>query len=165
MRVKKLIIRWSVVTSALIAAFWLIWYWFAGSVPIMTSIKITESWIIYLPFGISRWWDILVGPIWSTIIILFLTNPRLKDADIAAGLAASLVVSLGAGLVAGLGASLAASLAAGLATGLLVGLGTGLIFGLGVSLVLSLVFGLAALIRLIIDQKFWKKAGDWLMVK
>ena len=68
-RKQKLMIRWSIVTGGLIALFWAIWYLATGEVPIVTSIKMTPNWNYVLPFGISRWWDILIGPIWSLIKI------------------------------------------------------------------------------------------------
>jgi len=93
----KLIVRWSLVTAGLIAFFWTIWYLVAGNVPIVTSIKMTETWTIQLPFGISRWWDILIGPIWATAIILISTSERItKDEDFVIGLVAGLGAGLGA---------------------------------------------------------------------
>jgi len=88
----KLMLRWSLVTGGLIALFWAIYYLIAGSVPTVTSIKMTETWTLSSPLGISRWWDILIGPIWSIIIIYLLTKFKDEDDD--------LVVGLGAGLVA-----------------------------------------------------------------
>jgi len=115
MRTQKLMFRWSLVTGGLIALFWAIYSLSTGSVPIVTSVKMTSTWTMSLPFGISRWWDILIGPIWSIIIISFLTKLKDKD-DI-------------------LGASLAFGLGASLAFGLTFGLGAGLLFGLAFCLV------------------------------
>jgi len=74
MRKQKLMIRWSILTACLVAMFWTIWYLIAGYVPVVASIKITPNWVYVLPFNISRWWDVLIGPIWSTTIIFLLTN-------------------------------------------------------------------------------------------
>jgi len=150
-------LRWSLVTGGLIALFWAIYYLIAGSVPTVTSIKMTETWTLSSPLGISRWWDILIGPIWSIIIIYLLTKFKDEDDD--------LVVGLGAGLVAGLGVGLGAGLVADLGVSLVVGLGVslvaGLVAGLGISLVVGLVVGLGvglgALIKFI--------ASQWLMAK
>lgn len=90
----KLMFRWSLLTTGLIALFWTIWYLIAGSVPTITSIKMTDTWTYFLPFGISRWWDILIGPIWSTIIILLLTTFKVKDDDWPAGLVFGLAFGL-----------------------------------------------------------------------
>ncbi len=59
-RTKQLMVRWSLVTSDLIALFWSIYYLIAGSVPTVSSIKMTGTWTISLLFGISLWWDILI---------------------------------------------------------------------------------------------------------
>jgi len=66
----KLMIRWSILTAAVIVLFWTIYYLIVGKVPVVTSIGITGIWTYVLPFGISRWWDVLIGPIWSVVIIL-----------------------------------------------------------------------------------------------
>ena len=134
-KTKQLILRWSLVTGGLIALFWAIWYLITGEVPVVTSIKISSNWTYVLPFGVSRWWDILIGPIWSTIIILLLTSKKLKgDKDRIFGLVVGLIVSLGVSLVASLGA------------------------GLGVSLVVGLGVGLGALIKFIASQ--WLMAKE-----
>src|SRR4030042_1659006 len=67
-RKRKLMWRWSLITAGLIALFWTMWYLITGQVPVMTSIKMTPELTWQLPFGISRWWDILIGPIWSFIL-------------------------------------------------------------------------------------------------
>jgi len=142
-RKKKMIIRWSIVTSAVIAIFWTTWYLICGSVPVVTSIKMTPNWTYVLPFGISRWWDVLVGPIWSTILILLLTSQWLKeDERLTDALTVGLVFGLPFGLVFGLGFGLDLGLGFGLAVGLVYGLGTGLVFGLGTRLGTGLGFGL-----------------------
>jgi hypothetical protein len=161
-------LRWSLVVGGLIALFWVIYYLIVGSVPTVTSIKMTETWTMSLPFGISRWWDIMFGPIWSIIIIYLLTKLKGKDDDLVAalvvGLGVSLIVGLVAGLTVGLGAGLGVSLifglAAGLGVSLIVGLGAGLGVSLTVGLGAGLIFGLVALIKLI-----WAKVGNWFMAK
>ena len=95
----KLIVRWSMVTAGLIALFWISWYLVSGSVPVATSIRITPNWTVALPFSISRWWDVLIGPIWSSILILFFTNKQVRKGD---DLVFGLVSGLGYGLVFGL---------------------------------------------------------------
>lgn len=144
-RTKQLIIHWSIRTGGLITLFWTVWYLVIGEVPTITSIKMTESWIYVLPFGISRWSDILIGPIWSTIIILLLTGKRLKNnKDLVAGLVAGLIVGLLYGLVFGLGTGLGICLCVGLGVGLVVKLATELIAGPNVELVCGLVVKLGA---------------------
>ena len=101
----KLIWRWSLVTAGLIALFWTVWYLINGSVPMVTSIKMTPTWTIELPFSVSRWWDVLIGPIWSTIIIipLFTDEKNIgEDEDLVFGLVFGLAFGLPIGLVFGL---------------------------------------------------------------
>lgn len=87
----KLMWRWLIVTATVIALFWTIWYLATGSVPTVTSLKMTETWTINLGFGISRWWDILIGLIWSIIIILIFTSEKIqKDEDLGVGLVVGL---------------------------------------------------------------------------
>ena len=145
-RRRKLMLRWSILTAAAIALFWTIYYLVVGSVPVVSSIRLTPDSIFTLPFGISRWWDILLGPIFSCIFVLLFTNKKImKDED--------LVFGLGVGLVSGLGA------------GLGVGLGVGLVVGLVFGLVVGLVVGLVTLLKYIFSKKFWKTASDWMMAR
>ena len=89
----KLMWRWSLITAGTIVLFWTIWYLIAGQVPVTTSIKMTENWTIQLPFSISRWWDVLIGPIWSIVLISLFTNERItKDKDLGVGLVFGLFV-------------------------------------------------------------------------
>ena len=137
-RKRKLMWRWSLITASLIALFWTIWCLVTGQVPVMTSIKMTPEWTWQLPFGISHWWDILIGPIWSVILISLFTNKRItKNEDLVFGLAV------------------------GLAVGLVVGLAVGLVFGLAV----GLGVGLGTLIKWALSKRFWKSVGYWLIAK
>ena len=140
--------RWSLITAGLIALFWAIWYLAAGSVPVVTSIKMTGNWTLELPFGVSRWWGILIGPIWSIALISLSTSEIIKkDEDLVIGLIVGLAVGLLFGLVVGLDADLVVGLGFGLVLGLAVGLVVGLFSGLdnslGLGLGFSLFFGLA----------------------
>lgn len=53
------------------AIFWMIWFFLNGSIsiPLTVAFKTDGGRIIYLPFLISRWWDILFSGIWMAIII------------------------------------------------------------------------------------------------
>ena len=134
---KVLVWRWSFITALTITGFWTLWYFINGQVPVVTDIKMTEEWILKLPFGISRWWDILIGPIWSIIIISLFANQRVrKDKD----LIFFLVAGLGFGLVAGLS----------------FGLGFGLVFGLSFGLIFGLGFGLGFVLRYLLQKNFGK---------
>ncbi|MDD5331572.1 MAG: hypothetical protein PHE43_01980 [Candidatus Nanoarchaeia archaeon] len=152
---QKLIVRWSILTAGLIALFWAVWYLINGSVPVVNEIKMTKNWTYVLPFGISRWWDILIGPIWSTILILILTNKRIKEEDkndfnkdLFAGLSSGAVLSLVfSGIMSNFHFYFLPLISVGLVFGILWGLsecnfGLGLGSVLGVFLTLSLASGI-----------------------
>ena len=44
------------------ALFWLGWYLAEGSLPVTKEIKVTDNLVWVLPFGLSRWWDIVFAP-------------------------------------------------------------------------------------------------------
>jgi len=73
-RKKKLILRWSLATMALTAAFWGIWSLFAP-VPEMLRNSWNE-WGIAFPLSTSRWWDVLFAGPWVAVIIV--TSSHLK---------------------------------------------------------------------------------------
>ncbi len=131
MKTKKLIFCWSLVTAGLIAVFWAIWYLTTGEVPVITSIK-TRDQIYVLPFSISCWWDILIGPIWSTLIVIVLkvVEEKKGEGDFGFGMVfilfLCLVVSLFFSLVSGLS----------------------LLF---ISLFFSLVFGLIVITKVVVS--------------
>ena len=56
------VIGGSFFSTMVIGAYWGRWYFEEGSVPVSHL------------FGISRWWDILLGPIFSVIFTFLLTN-------------------------------------------------------------------------------------------
>lgn len=163
-------IRWSILSACLIALFWTIWYFVNGEVPVVTSIKINDQWSIALPFPMSRWWDVLIGPIWSVAIITIFkfVKQQYKSDDmvlvfvvgLGAGFSSGLIFGLGFGLIFGL----VFGLVFGLGLGLGFGLGVGLGFGLGVGLIAGLVFGLGVGVRWVTGLN-WKKVGDWLTGK
>jgi len=72
-RKNKLMFRWSIFSAILIALFWIIWSVF-GEVPSVDKIKWTDNILepdsyIHLPLSISRWFDILVGLLYSVLIV------------------------------------------------------------------------------------------------
>jgi len=154
-RRNRLIVRWSIFTAALIAAFWAIFLLTTGSVPIVESIRLTDTLNWDLPFGVSRWFDVFLGPIYAvTVIQFFYLVGRIGQGDkedILVDLAGVLVFSLAAGLVLGLTTGLVFGLAAVLAVGFVVGLVDGLVLGLAVGLATGLTavlgVGLIALAR------------------
>lgn len=167
-RRKKLMTRWSLVTAGAIALFWTAWYLINGSVPQDPLV------------GISRWWDILLGSLYSAALILIFTSEKvekcchdmdrllntdlrdLKITDPLFWLTSCLTTSLIAGLIAGLFIGPIAGLATGLAASLIAGLATlaaSLIVGLIIGSIVGLTNGLIAIKPLIV--KSWK----WLLVK
>ena len=101
METKKPMIYLSIATTAIIALFWSVWYLINGPVTVVTSIKMTEDWIINLPFGVSRWWDILTGPICS---ILYFKAEKIGISMIflLTSIIVSIVVITGFNLITGL---------------------------------------------------------------
>lgn len=80
METKKLItrwIRWSIVTSILMALLTM-YRIFVCHYPIITHIKMSQDWLIGLPFSISYLFDILMAPIISAIFI-FLTKDDIDE--------------------------------------------------------------------------------------
>lgn len=61
-----------------ISALWGAWYAVAGSVPTVSAIRLTHSWVIELPVTISRWWDVLMGPFWVAILIGLFRSQRIQ---------------------------------------------------------------------------------------
>jgi len=104
-KMKKLMVRWSVLTAGVIALFWGAWYLITGSIPVVTEIRMASNWTIHLPFGISRLSDVAVGPIWSTLLIwIFCKRNEKKEEkeDLVFGLIVGLVFGLAYGLAYGL---------------------------------------------------------------
>lgn len=130
---KTMALRWSLLSAGLIALFWTIWYLITGDVPEVTSLDLWASIEIELPFAISRWWDVLLGPIYTlTAIFIWLQRE-----------------SLGILLIL---------LAAYTVFGILVGLITGLIYGLTLALFI-LIFPISPIVgRLIgtMSQAAWR---------
>jgi len=185
-RRKKLMLSWSILTAVLIALFWTIYYLTVGSVPVVSSIKMTPDSTLTLPFAISRWWDILLGPLLSCFFALFFTSKKItEDGDLFVGMGVGLGVGLGFGPIVGpvvglfvsivvflfvscllgdspfgLGVSLGIGLDFGPVLSLVLGLFVSIVVGFAVSLVvglgLGLSFGLVTLLKYVSSSKFWK---------
>lgn len=156
-RRNKLLVRWALVSAGLVALFWGSWYLTYGSVPMVSAIKLTPNWTLNLPFSISRWWDVLMAPVWSTILILIFTNHRdMKDKGLALGLTSGLVFMLASGPASGLVFGLAFG-----AFGLVLGLVLGLVFMLASRLAL----GLVTLISVLTSKATYLKMSNWLLAK
>ncbi len=150
-RKQKLIVRWSLVTAGLTALFWAVWYLIAGEVPVVTGIKMTENWTYVLPFGISRWWDVLVGPVGSTSIILLLTRkPDEEDKDLGDGLVFGLVTGLSAILIVVVGVAIVSGSSPELVTGLIAILSGTIFFGMALGVLFGIREGLAFGLRVVL---------------
>ena len=66
---QKTIYRWSLVLTGVIFLFWTGYHFIAGAVPVSESVQIFR-WEFSLPFAISRWWDLMLGPILATVYYL-----------------------------------------------------------------------------------------------
>jgi len=67
-RRNTMVLRFSIFTGVLIGLYWLIFYLVEGYVPVVSTMEI-ESWSFEIHFAVSRWADILIGPIGSVIVI------------------------------------------------------------------------------------------------
>ena len=81
----------------------------------------TPDWTLTLPFGISRCWDVLIGPIGSTITILLVTSKWIGKVDYLFGLFFGLFFGL---VIPGLALGLASGVVSVLTFGLTYGLVT-----------------------------------------
>ena len=90
----KVSLKLSLFSAGLITLFWAIWYLAAGEVPVVESDLATG--------GVSHWWDIAIGPIWSTLLVVIFTSKLLtpkgfeeeKDQAIFGGLYGSAIAGL-----------------------------------------------------------------------
>ncbi len=146
-RRNRLMFRWSLVTAGAIALFWGIWYLIAGSVPTPSD----AGWFGWKPPLISRWWDILIGPIWSIAMIWTLRPTPEKDEK------SIWLETFLTGLLFGQ--------FGGLVGGLVAGLLQGLICGLACTLGATLFLWLTILIYFLFSGQTWKTIGKWLMAK
>ncbi|MBI4136201.1 MAG: hypothetical protein HY481_01455 [Candidatus Vogelbacteria bacterium] len=146
---------WMGLAALALGAFWHGWNLAAGEIPILTSVTwLTEraaadgaitrpAWILTLPFGLSRSWDMLGAALFVWIVCRLWRWAEVdKKDDVVVGLGLGLVVGLVGGLGLGLGLSLGLGLVVGLGLGLVVGLVGGLVVGLVGGLGYSFVIGL-----------------------
>ena len=143
----QMMLRWSLLTGGLIALFWVIYYFINGSVPVVSTLKWSDTQTITLPFLVSRWFDILIGPLYSIIFVYLFISNKIKENEelgfaLVVALFVGLVVALFVGLVVAPGFGLVFALVFALAVALGFALGFALVFGLGFGLVFALVFAL-----------------------
>lgn len=76
--IKKMVF-WSMISAGIIALFWTVWWLIAGSVPVTKEIRFSHDAGLDLPFDISRWWDILMGPFFSLYLVYLWSLAEEKD--------------------------------------------------------------------------------------
>jgi len=145
-----LFLKSSFFAGSLVALFWTIWTLAGHPVPVISTIEITRNWIITLPFGISRWWDVLFVSLWASALALIITSEGLQQSSGFFALMEigcnyiGLQVSLAVSLATGLAASLIAYLSGSLLISLIIGLSISSIYGL----VIYVLFGMADVVGL-----------------
>lgn len=107
-KTQTLMFRWSIVLSALIAMFWGIVFYVDGIIPHITTISLTNQWSLMLPFHVSRWFDILLGPIGSIVFVTAYTESKKRNHEdlffiaLMGPLCLGLFVGLDSGIIMGL---------------------------------------------------------------
>lgn len=136
---KKRALRWSLVSAGAIALFWLIFLYKNGYVPVVGDTP-SSYWPFWFFSGMSRWWDILIGPLWAfplAFAATFLTKEGLDDdVNIAHGAVVGFVVGAVVGFVYGPTIGFNLSFMAGL----MVGIVTSLVYDSGVAIVATFVY-------------------------
>jgi len=188
-REKRMMCRWSAVSVLIIAIFWTIWYFVTGSVPVSKFFS-APNWLYQI--GISRWFDIIMGPICSVVFIRFFkigTNEKKSKNNLPiTGMQFGLIFGLMFGFINGVGVIVGnldivifAAGALGLILGLFVrersfvgamlgnlligGLTVGLIGGLCSSLLIGLAYLVGVILVILIKSVAVKKMWNWLLVK
>lgn len=85
--------KFSILTVVLIGLFWFVYFLVYGSVPADKEIG-GFGLSLSLPFGIKRWWDALMGPIWSILITWLVTSKRFENSLFYTFVRASVMVGL-----------------------------------------------------------------------
>lgn len=148
-------IQWSVVSVVVTALFWAVWYLIEGSVPVVTSVKITSDWTLQLPFVISRLTDIIFTPILACLIILGIDKvSKMKEAGlitdiVEVGIGVGIYVGICAGIIAciglcfgvdiigaGIAGGILVSISMGILTSIVEDIGTGIATGMSLSIVI-----------------------------
>lgn len=99
--IKKMVF-WSFVSAGLIALFWMACYFLTGSVPVADKIQFSKEISLDLPFNISRWWDILLGPFFSLYLVYLWSSAKEKDCTIGVVITGMIIgVIMGSGVISG----------------------------------------------------------------
>jgi len=76
--VAKRIIRWSLVSAFIFILVWSVYFFAVGPIPTVASIDIF-GWKYIFPFAVSHLFDILLCPIYSALIVFFMTRWCARD--------------------------------------------------------------------------------------
>ena len=106
----------SAISAMAIAAFWIgIWY-STGSMPIYQSVQLTPNLAVPLPWAIPRVYELVLGPIFSVILISLFTNEKTrKNRDKVIGLVLISIFVMAVGILAMIGTGLIGPMIATLA--------------------------------------------------
>jgi hypothetical protein len=69
--------RFCLIFSALTAAFWALWHFVAGYVPVITRIPV-ENGYWYPPFDVSCWWSVLYIGLMASFFVLLFSKEKMK---------------------------------------------------------------------------------------
>lgn len=152
-RSRKMMLRLSLLTAAAIAAFWLTYYLFYGFIPQEGRTCVTQ-------FSISRWWDILIGPIFSVISVQLARYQFRKESPTPFFLAVFIIISLCAFLSHGLVAGFVICTIAWPIVGALILIVLISLLGAGI-----LADKATSHITKICELTIWPKIGNWILAK
>lgn len=155
-RERKIMLRISLISTIPIALLWVLYRKFVGEVPEMTQMAFMPGLIWKLPFGISRWYDVLLGPFY-VIFFIKLSTIKNRDKD---SMLHHLVCGLTPGLIFGL--------ILGMFCGLFYGVYMAMLFGILFPTMLTLAVRLEKFVDpIIISPTNWimTKIWNWIIAK
>ncbi len=177
-RITKLAVRWSFVSALLIVAFWAIWHLIRGSVPETTAALSMPFTAVNITFHLSRWWDILIGPIFASTFIPFFFSRFKIDAGDAKALMG--ILAMGIFCCFGLGFPFTLLIIilievilalwdeedTGFAVALIIALGIGIASGIG-NMLLALSVSTTGYLfcKAVSSKKVRRRVTDWLLAR
>jgi len=161
-RLIKTAVRWSLMATAATAVFWAVWHFIVGNVPVANYVEFGGT--IQLPFGISRWWDVLAAPVWGLIAVFFIVSkdwfPERRCFLVQICAMATYLSSL---------VSFIICFVAGLIGSLVLGLVFGLFLAVTISTVMNsfavIIVTLVYICELLFSRSTWSFVGYWLTGK
>lgn len=121
-----------------------------GRLPGESSITLTANHVFDLPFTVSRWYDLLIGPVWAFPITLIVTNGYFQNRKARAELAFTLLMWAAISLICGIYGGMHYAMFVGTAVALVFTAGiihnlstlyAGLLISLGCGLIAATQFG------------------------